>query len=165
MQPHCNQSVNIGLLLANTRGMNKISFPFKLSVLAIALFAIVAFFPVSGHAQTTDGNVVGTVVDSTGAVVPNAKVDAVNTATGVKTSTQSNSSGEYRFNNLPAGKYDITANAPGFATAKLASFSVDLNKTATGNLTMPLAGTSTSIEVSAAGGNPIDTTTAQVTNT
>src|SRR5438270_2133481 len=145
--------------------MNKISFPFKLSVLAIALFAIVAFFPVSGHAQTTDGNVVGTVLDSPGAVVPNAKVDAVNTATGVKTSTQSNSNGEYRFNNLPAGNYDISANAAGFAAAKISSFKVELNKTATANLKMPVAGTSTSIEVSAAGGNPIDTTTAQVTNT
>src|SRR5947209_5442646 len=145
--------------------MNKISFPFKLSVLAIALFAIVAFFPVSGHAQTTDGNVVGTVLDSTGAVVPNAKVDAVNTATGVKTSTQSNSNGEYRFNNLPVGNYDITSSAAGFASAKISSFRVELNKTATANLKLPVAGTSTSIEVSAVGGNPIDTTTAQITNT
>src|SRR5947209_1908398 len=116
-------------------------------------------------AQTTDGNVVGTVLDATGAVVPNAKVDAVNTATGVKTSTQSNANGEFRINNILAGSYDITATAPGFAAGTLKAFRVELNKTSTANLKMSVAGTSTSVEVSATGGNPIDTTTAQVTNT
>src|SRR5690348_6284934 len=66
------------------------------------------------QAQTTDANLVGTVLDATGAGVPNATVDATNTSTGVKYTTKTEPSGTYRLNNLPVGGYDITATGTGF---------------------------------------------------
>src|SRR5690349_18668413 len=50
--------------------------------------------------QAISGDLVGTVTDKSGAVVPNATVTATNEATNVKASTTTNSSGEYRFSNL-----------------------------------------------------------------
>ena len=66
------------------------------------------------NAQATDGNLVGTVVDQTGAAVPGAAVEITNTATGVKSTTTTNMSGEYRFNNILVGNYDIKIARAGF---------------------------------------------------
>lgn len=117
-----------------------------------------------GMAQLTSGDVVGTVLDSTGAVVPNARVEASAVATGVKTVNATGFTGKYRFSNLAVGKYDITVNAPGFTPAILKNVAVELNKTATANVTISVGQLSTIIEVSEAA-STIDTTTAQIQTT
>ena len=86
--------------------------------------------------QAISGDLVGTVTDKSGALVASATVDAVNEATNVKTSTTTNSSGEFRFTNLLVGSYDITATAKGFGSKTLKGFVVELNKTATARITM-----------------------------
>ena len=55
------------------------------------------------YAQSTSGDLVGTVYDSTGAVIPNAAVTATNVATGIQHSASVTSSGQYRLGNLPVG--------------------------------------------------------------
>lgn len=59
----------------------------------------------------------GTITDSMGALVPNAKVVLTNIRTGVVSTTTSNSSGFYKFPSLAPGSYRITAQAKGFAIA------------------------------------------------
>ena len=44
--------------------------------------------------QTIDGNVVGTVLDATGASIPNASVELVNAATGVKSTAKTAQAGD-----------------------------------------------------------------------
>ena len=66
--------------------------------------------------QVTDGNLVGTIYDTSGKVVPDASVGAKNTATGVIAETKSDQSGAYRFNNLPVGSYSVTVSSAGFAS-------------------------------------------------
>ncbi len=61
--------------------------------------------------QTT---IAGTVLDPTGAVVPNAKLLAKNTETGAQTATLSDAAGEYRFAGLAAGHFAVDALVPGF---------------------------------------------------
>ena len=58
-------------------------------------------------AQVTTGSILGTIHDSTGAVVPNAVVVATNTATGAKAQTLSSSTGNYVIPNLPVGPYQV----------------------------------------------------------
>src|SRR6185503_19699500 len=106
--------------------MNKNSFATKLSLWTIALFTIVAFSLVSATAQSVSGTLVGTVVDPSGAAVPNADVVATNVATNVKSETKSSGTGEYRFNNLPVGSYDISATASGFQPTTLKNYQVEL---------------------------------------
>lgn len=60
-------------------------------------------------AQGTDAVLTGSVLDSTGAVVPQASVMALNMNTGVATRQTSNASGVYLFPALPPGDYTITA--------------------------------------------------------
>jgi hypothetical protein len=82
------------------------------SVIAMALAA--AACP-SAHAADTTGRIKGTVTDPTGAALPNVTVTATNEATGVKSTTKTSASGDYLFQSLPIGTYDITvASGAGF---------------------------------------------------
>ena len=65
-------------------------------------------------AQLNTADILGTVTDAAGAVVPNAKVTVVNLATSVSRTLQTNGSGEYVFNLLPSGQYSVTVEAPSF---------------------------------------------------
>jgi hypothetical protein len=116
------------------------------------------------YSQATDGNVVGTITDSTGAGVPNANVEVENMATGLKLTGRSTDEGVYRFNNLLVGRYKVTASAPGFAPASVQNVSIELNKTTTANLTIAVGTVQTTVEVIEAPAL-IDTTTAQITTT
>src|SRR5271169_6087911 len=70
--------------------------------------------------QRTDSVIVGTVTDATGAAVPSAKIVATNVDTNVKYNSFSNSSGEYRINDVPSGTYAVSAAASGFGLAEIA---------------------------------------------
>ena len=127
--------------------------------LAFVLFAVVLKTP--AFAQGTDAALVGTVTDPTGAAVSNANVNLQNEETGVRFTTTSGDNGQYRFNNIPVGHYDVTANATGFTRASLKNINLELNKTATANLVVQVGAVTTTVEVSEAGA-AIDTTTAQI---
>jgi hypothetical protein len=113
--------------------------------------------------QAISGNLVGTVTDPTGAVVANAEVTATNVGTSASAVTHSNSTGEYRFDNLPVGTYRITVKAAGFRTF-VEQADVVLNKTGTRNASMIPGAASETVEVSGAA-PAIDTTTAQLQST
>ncbi|HEX4748909.1 MAG TPA: carboxypeptidase regulatory-like domain-containing protein [Bryobacteraceae bacterium] len=115
-------------------------------------------------AQSTSGNITGTVYDPSGATLPGASVTARNNATGVTTSTLSTSGGQYRIPDLPVGTYTLQVSAPGFAGAEIDNVSVVLNQSVTSNATLQVQQTSTRIEVSTAP-PAIDTTTAQIQTT
>ena len=55
--------------------------------------------------QTISGNVVGTVIDASGAAVVGADVEATNVETNVVTRTKTNGKGEYQIENLLSGAY------------------------------------------------------------
>ncbi len=132
-------------------------------LLLAAAFMLVAFAPVS-FGQALDGNIVGTVVDASGAGVPNAAIELQNMDTGVNASSKTNANGEYRFNNILVGRYKVTATASGFTTGSLNNVVVELNKTSTVNLTMQVGSVTTTVDVTEASAT-IDTTTAQVQST
>ena len=66
------------------------------------------------HGQTDRGVISGEVRDTTGAVVPGAKVSAINVSTNVTTNTQSNEAGAFTVPALPAGTYRLTIEREGF---------------------------------------------------
>ena len=111
--------------------------------------------------QASDGNLVGTISDATGAAVANASVVVKNLATGVQAATRSTETGEYRFNNLPVGQYELSAQAAGFTATRVGNLSVELNKTATVNVTLQIGVVTSTVEVAEAPAT-LDTTTAQV---
>lgn len=66
-------------------------------------------------AQDFRGSITGTVTDSTGAVVPGAKVTLTNTETGVASAAASNGSGSYAYLYVVPGNYRLQVESAGFA--------------------------------------------------
>jgi len=126
------------------------------------ILAVVCVGAPAALAQATSGDIVGTVTDKLGAAIPNASVSVKNTETGVVTQTKANSVGDFHVPNLLGGKYDITASAEGFASFTLRGFDVQLNSTSTAKITLPVAGSTAVVEVSANATAVIDTTTVQL---
>ena len=88
----------------------------------IRLFLLVAITLLSPRlfAQATaSGNIQGTVVDQSQAVVANAEVVLTNLANGSTRTTATNDSGIYRFELLSAGNYTAKINAKGFSTVEV----------------------------------------------
>jgi hypothetical protein len=136
---------------------------------ALTLFSLVTLvlgftFVSQVSAQVISGDLVGTIFDKTGAVVPGASIEAVNVETGVKYTTKGNDAGEYRINNLPVGVYNVTASSPTLAATTVNGFKVDLNKTSTLPFTLEIKGAVTTVEVSGVA-PALDTTTAQLSTT
>jgi hypothetical protein len=78
----------------------------------------------AARAQMTTADVVGTVTDVTGAVVPGAKVTLTNLRTGVVVQTQSNEAGDYVFNLLTPSQYSVSIGARGFKTFVISEVSL-----------------------------------------
>src|SRR5579863_8320836 len=79
---------------------------------AFAVIALLVAIPAA--AQLTTADILGTVTDPAGAVVPNAKVTVVNTATAETRNTETSGSGDFVVNLLPPGQYTVTVEAPAF---------------------------------------------------
>ncbi|MBV9082669.1 MAG: carboxypeptidase regulatory-like domain-containing protein [Acidobacteriaceae bacterium] len=114
--------------------------------------------------QQTSGNIQGTIYDQSGATLPGAAVVARNISTGVENSTVSTSSGEYRIQNLLAGKYSVVVDAGGFTKSAVNDIAVDINQTVTVNVTLQIGKSSTTVEVNTSAA-AIDTTTSQIQTT
>ena len=86
---------------------------FRSTVVWFSLFAVVFGLAISSHvaAQVISGDLVGTILDKTGAVIPGARVEATKNDTGVKYETTAGENGEYRIPNLPIGTYSVTASS------------------------------------------------------
>jgi hypothetical protein len=96
------------------------------------LFSIVAVLFLlalpAAHASDVNGRIKGTVVDPSGAAVPNATVTATSIATGVSFNVQSGKDGSYLFAQLPIGTYSISATAPGFKTFKATGIVLNIDQ-------------------------------------
>ncbi|MBA3439818.1 MAG: carboxypeptidase regulatory-like domain-containing protein [Pyrinomonadaceae bacterium] len=135
----------------------------KLTQIARTLCLVLACALVA-QAQTTTGNVRGTVTDQQGAVVPNAKVTITKKSNNDTKNVQTSDSGEFQFTNLLVGEdYTVSIEAPNFKTLTLNEVRVSLNQVTEvpSQLTIGIAGET--VEVTAGGGAElIDTTTANL---
>src|SRR6476469_1205000 len=135
---------------------------FRKFVTVLVAMAVVSL-PILVQAQAVSGDLLGVVTDSSGAVVSNAQVVATNLGTGVKATTKTNATGEYRFINLPVGHYSLEMTGNGMAGG-YKDVQVQLNKQATANITASVTANTQVIEVNAES-LTIDTTTQTIQNT
>src|SRR3954471_16943709 len=71
--------------------------------------------PLASAQSISSGTVTGTVTDPTGAAVSNAKLELRNAVTDYRQSQVTDSSGTFRFNNVPPNPYRLIVDASGFA--------------------------------------------------
>jgi hypothetical protein len=74
------------------------------------------------------GTILGTVVDGTGAVLPNAKVTVTSAATGLAYHTETSSSGDYNAPSLNPGPYSVEVEAPGFQKTRTTVFTLAVDQ-------------------------------------
>src|SRR5947207_11433396 len=87
----------------------------RINLLRAPLLAALAFLSIAPiHAQVLSGSIVGQVLDSTSAGVPGASVRITHRQTNQSRSTATNTSGEYSFQSLPGGDYDVSVGKQGF---------------------------------------------------
>lgn len=113
-------------------------------LLLVACF--VAVLPAIVFAQKITGDISGAVKDSKQAVVAKAKVTAVNKATKLTRSVETNSSGEYRIAELPVGVYAVTVSEPGFKTT-VADVQVQVSTITDADFVLEIGETSETITV------------------
>jgi hypothetical protein len=116
-----------------------------------SIFSLVlcVFFAAPAFAQFETATVVGTVRDSSGGVVPDAKVTLTNTQTGVTAERQSDANGNYEFFTVRIGSYVVTAEKTGFSIALVENVQVTVGARQRVDLTMAVGQLSEKVEVSA----------------
>ena len=87
-----------------------------LRLLFACALAITPALSATAFGQTATSSLSGVVVDTGGGVIPGATVEVKNTATGVTTTVQTNSSGAFTVPALPIGTYTVTVTLSGFKT-------------------------------------------------
>ncbi len=129
----------------------------------VLLVSVLLLVTGTAFAQETTGGLQGTVKDTSGAVVPNAKLTLTGTSlVGTKEAT-SDSSGYYRFTNLPPGTYSLTIAASGFRTVKRDGLDIQVGHLPTVDIPLEVGTKSEVLEVS--GEAPIIDTTTETTQT
>jgi len=119
------------------------------TAIVTCLTLLLCFISGTATAQVLYGTLTGNVTDPSGAVVPNAKVEALNTLTGVARTTMSDTNGVYRFGDLQAGNYKVTISSTGFATTVQNDIAVTVNTIKRADVQLGVAQASTVVEVNA----------------
>ena len=132
------------------------------SLAQAVVLLLLGIVPVTLWAQTSNGTLVGSVVDPTGAVLPKALVSAVSPQYGLHHQTHTDSVGTYRMESLEPGIYTVTISASGFETLTVESVAVDGSLTTTVNGKLKLGVTRQTIEVQADAATAIDTQSGQL---
>lgn len=111
-------------------------------LLSLALLAAVT------TAQVQNGQFTGTVLDPSGAAIPNVKVTVTNSGTNLSTTVTTNQTGLYNARELPPGNYKLTAEAPGFRTAANSNVPLNAGSIQRVDFKMELGQASQTVEVS-----------------
>ncbi|MDX2149978.1 MAG: carboxypeptidase regulatory-like domain-containing protein [Bryobacteraceae bacterium] len=111
------------------------------------LFLVAILATLLLHGQQDRGTLTGTVLDQSGAAVPNVKVTITNTQTNQTSEITTNEAGQYRVPNLQIGVYKITFSANGFKTVVRDGLRLSVTDVLAINATLEVGQTSESVTV------------------
>ncbi len=126
----------------------------RLGVLPLALLVGLAL-PAS--AQVSNAVVTGIVTDAQGGILPGVTITVTNAESGVVRTIVTEENGRYRLGGIPPGRYNVTAELPGFATQEVKGITLTIGLEYTKDLTMGVQGIQESITVT--GESPVVETT------
>src|SRR5260370_37135680 len=100
------------------------------------------------YSQSATGSIAGTVVDASGAVVPNAGITVRNEKTGQSRKVMSNEQGNYVVTQLGPATYAVTGEANGMAPAPYSGVTFQVGQERTLNITVHPASLASEVNVS-----------------
>jgi hypothetical protein len=112
-------------------------------------------------AQTPTGEILGTILDPTGAVVSGAVITITNTSTGVERSLATNSAGVYTAPALLPGTYNVRVSMKGFRSSLRSDIDVAVGQEVRADFTLELGDVNESVQVNAAAA-ALDTETSTI---
>ncbi len=118
----------------------------KLTFIAIVILCLATFAP----CQETRAKLTGLVTDPTGAVVPNAPVEVVNTDNGATVVVKSNAQGSYTAPFLQPGTYKVSVQMTGFKSYVHAGLELQVEATVTENIVLQIGSVNESVVVTTA---------------
>src|SRR5579864_8736896 len=117
-------------------------------VVGVGLFLVLMVLSVIPvFAQLPTGTILGTVKDSSGAVVPGAMVTAKNLDTGASRTVNTESDGSYRISALPVGNYEVDFEHAGFSTESHTGLTLTVDQNAVVNVTLKVGQTQQTVQV------------------
>jgi len=123
----------------------------NLTVLSLTILLIGSFLSApTALSQNTTGDVLGTVTDSTGAVLPNASVTITNAGTKASRKSVTDARGEYVFSLLQVGDYKVRVEVPGFKALELPTFTLTVGERRRVDAGLTIGIQSETVEVSTA---------------
>ena len=138
---------------------------FATRFLAVALLGTLAVTGAMAQAQASAADLVGTVVDPSGAIVPGATITVRNEATGASRTATSNDAGEYQFIGLAPGSYKVTASAATFKTISIDNVRLTVGQRAELTIPLEVGGTDVIVDVDVSQVELVETTSSTVSNT
>jgi len=117
----------------------------RLPSIAAALLLLVC--TVSIKAQTSTGEVNGTVSDPNGSGLPGAMVKLINQSTKIETEVKANESGYFTIVNVKPGSYVLRIEAPSFKGVETAPFNVGVSETVTQKISLTVGEVSETVQV------------------
>ena len=120
-----------------------LNFDFYAGVLFLVSFSI----PIS-VAQVPTATLIGTVKDTTGAIMPGAKITVINTATNLSRGTQTDQSGNYQVSALNPGQYRVEAEIQGFTKAVVSGIVLQVAQQARVDIELAVGEITQTLEVS-----------------
>ena len=115
----------------------------------VGLCAVIILSEIT-FAQVDRSGISGTVIDSSGRLLPQAHVTVVENATGLRRETVSDSSGNYSIPQLPVGVYTVTFEHQGFKKLEFVDVEQVIGRTRTLDAALQVEGGEERISVSAA---------------
>jgi uncharacterized protein (DUF2141 family) len=109
--------------------------------------ALTLLLPMALLAQVESGRVMGTVFDTSGAVISGAAITVRNTGTAVEHRAATNGSGQFTVTQLQPGTYTVSAQHEGFKRVEQAPFALDVNQVIEVQIRLEVGATSQTVEV------------------
>ncbi|MGI8494418.1 MAG: TonB-dependent receptor domain-containing protein, partial [Pyrinomonadaceae bacterium] len=132
------------------------------------MLAIITLFSIGtclAQAQASSADLIGSVVDPTGAVVAGAVVTARNPASGITRTVTAGDNGEYQIIGLPVGNYEITAESPTFKKTVISPVTLTVGQRAELQIQLEIGEASAVVNISGDTVGLVETTRTAVSNT
>jgi len=128
--------------------MRKSLFAYPMSRMCLLLMLSLFLLSTVAYGQET-ASIVGTVIDPTGATVPNAKVTITNVETAIARTIMTNAAGSYVAGQLGIGHYNVSVEMAGFKTYRQNGITLNVNDTFRADATLQVGESRESVTVEA----------------